>query len=104
MARVRVKSSLVVEKITEKLNPEVTEEDYNAELAQIASAYNMTVEKVKESVGEDSEFIKDSIRARKTVEYLASKAVQVEPKEPEVKEEAASEETAEAGEGDKSEE
>ena len=80
MARVRVKSSLVIEKITEKLNPEVTEEDYNEELAQIANTYKIDVEEVKKSIGEDSAFIKDSIRARKTVEYLASKAVKVEPK------------------------
>ena len=80
MARVRVKSSLVIEKITEKLNPEVTEEDYNEELSQIANTYKIDVEEVKKSIGEDSAFIKDSIRARKTVEYLASKAVKVEPK------------------------
>ncbi len=80
MARVRVKSSLVIEKITEKLDPEVTEEDYNEELTTIANSYKMDVEEVKKSIGEDSAFIKDSIRARKTVEYLASKAVKVEPK------------------------
>ena len=80
MARVRVKSSLVIEKITEKINPEVTDEDYNEELAQIANTYKIDVEEVKKSIGEDSAFIKDSIKARKTVEYLASKAVKVEPK------------------------
>ena len=80
MARVRVKSSLVIEKITEKLDPEVTEEDYNEELTSIANTYKIEVDEVKKSIGEDSAFIKDSIRARKTVEYLASKAVKVEPK------------------------
>ena len=80
MARVRVKSSLVIEKITEKIDPEVTDEDYNEELAQIANTYKIDVEEVKKSIGEDSAFIKDSIKARKTVEYLASKAVKVEPK------------------------
>ncbi|MCR4557272.1 MAG: trigger factor [Saccharofermentans sp.] len=91
MARVRVKSSLVIEKITEKIDPEVTDEDYNEELTTIANSYKMDLEEVKKSIGEDSGFIKDSIRARKTVEYLASKAVKVEPKEPEVKEESAEE-------------
>ena len=81
MARGRVKSSLVIEKITEKINPEVTDEDYNEELAQIANTYKIDVEEVKKSIGEDSAFIKDSIRARKTVEYLADKAVKTEPKE-----------------------
>jgi trigger factor len=40
----------------------------------------MDLEEVKKSIGDDSAFIKDSIKARKTVEYLASKAVKVEPK------------------------
>lgn len=92
MARVRVKSSLVIEKITEKINPEVTDEDYNEELTTIANTYKMELDEVKKSIGEDSAFIKDSIKARKTVEYLASKAVKVEPKPAEeAKEEAAEE-------------
>ena len=82
MARVRVKSSLVIEKITEVIDPEVNEADYEEEIKTISEAYKIDVEQVKKSVGEDSSFIKDSIRARKTVEYLASKAVKVEPKEP----------------------
>ena len=92
MARVRVKSSLVIEKITEKIDPEVSDEDYEEELKTIANSYKMDIEEVKKSIGDDSAFIKDSIRARKTVEYLASKAVKVEPKEPEVKEEDKAEE------------
>lgn len=80
MARVRVKSSLVIEKITEKIDPEVTDEEYNEELTTIANSYKMDLEEVKKSIGDDSAFIKDSIKARKTVEYLASKAVKVEPK------------------------
>ena len=80
MARVRVKSSLVIEKITEKIDPEVTAEEYDEELKTIANSYKIDVEEVKKSIGEDSAFIKDSIRARKTVEYLASKAVKVAPK------------------------
>ena len=92
MARVRVKSSLVIEKITEKIDPEVSDEDYEEELKTIANSYKMDLEEVRKSIGDDSAFIKDSIRARKTVEYLASKAVKVEPKEPEVKEEDKTEE------------
>ena len=100
MARVRVKSSLVIEKITEKINPEVSDEDYEEELKTIANSYKMDLDEVKKSIGDDSAFIKDSIRARKTVEYLASKAVKVEPKEPEVK----TEEPAEASDEAKAEE
>ena len=92
MARVRVKSSLVIEKITEKLDPEVTDEEYNNEITTIANSYKMDVEEVKKSIGDDSSFIKDSIKARKTVEYLASKAVKVEPKPAEESKEEAAEE------------
>ena len=103
MRSVRVKSSLVIEKITEVIDPEVTDEDYEEELKGIADRYKIDVEEVKKSIGEDSAFIKDSIRARKTVEYLASKAVKVEPKEPEVTE-AAEEASEEAPAEEKTEE
>ncbi len=93
MARVRVKSSLVIEKIAAKLDPEVTAEEYEEELKTIANSYKIDVEEVKKSIGDDSAFLKDSIKARKTVEYLASKAVKVEPKPAEeAKEEAKTEE------------
>ena len=80
MARVRVKSSLVVEKITEKLDPEVTDADIDEEIAEIAKSYNMDAEEVKKSIGDSTDFLKDSIKAKKTVEYLTSKAVKVAPK------------------------
>ena len=80
MARVRVKSSLVVEKISEKLDPEVTDADIDEEIADIAKSYNMDAEEVKKSLGDSTDFLKDSIKAKKTVEYLTSKAVKVAPK------------------------
>jgi len=95
MARVRVKSALVIEAITEKINPEVTDEDYEKEIESMAEAYRMSAEDVKNAIGEDSEFLKDSIRGRKTVEYLTSKAVKTEPKPAEEEETPAAEETAE---------
>ena len=98
MARVRVKSSLVIEKITEKLDPEVTDEDIDAEIAEIAKSYNMDAEEVKKTLGDSTEFLKDSIRAKKTVEYLTSKAVKVAPKPAE---EEKTEEPEKAAEEDK---
>ena len=83
MAKIRVKNNLVVEKITEELNPEVTDEEYNEELEKMAKAYSMDVEEIKNALGDTSEYIKDSIRGRKTVEYLAEKAVKTEPKKEE---------------------
>ncbi|SCW26316.1 trigger factor [Ruminococcaceae bacterium YRB3002] len=80
MAKVRVKSNLVIEKITEELDPQVTDEEYNEEVEKMAKAYGMQVEEIKSAIGDTSEYIRDSIRARKTVEYLAEKAVKTEPK------------------------
>ena len=59
----------------------------------MADSYRMSVEDIKNAIGEDNEMIKDSIRGRKTVEYLASKAVKTEPvpAEEEKAEETASE-------------
>ena len=87
MARVRVKNNLVIEKITDELNPEVSDEEYNEELEKMAKAYSMEIDEIKNALGDTSEYIKDSIRARKTVEYLTEKAVKTEPKKEEEKEE-----------------
>ncbi|MBP5261199.1 MAG: trigger factor [Clostridiales bacterium] len=86
MAKIRVKSNLVIEKITEEINPEVSDEEYNEEIEKMAKAYGMEVEEIKNALGDTSEYIKDSIKGRKTVEYLAEKAVKTEPKPEDSKE------------------
>ena len=88
MARVRVKNNLVIEKITEELNPEVTDEEYENEIAEMAKAYNMDVEEIKNALGDTSEYLKDSIKAKKTVEYLTEKAIKTEPKNDETEDKA----------------
>ena len=88
MARVRVKNNLVIEKITEELNPEVTDEEYENEIAEMAKAYNMDVEEIKNALGDTSEYLKDSIKAKKTVEYLTEKAIKTEPKNDESEDKA----------------
>ena len=85
MARVRVKNNLVIEKITAELNPEVTDDEYNEEIEKMAKAYSMGVDEIKNALGDTSDYLKDSIKARKTVEYLAEKAVKTEPKKDEEK-------------------
>ena len=82
MALIRVKSNLVIEAVAKELKLEVTPEEYEKELEDMAKAYNgMTVEDIKKAVGEDNPFVKESIINRKTVEWLADKAVKTEPKE-----------------------
>jgi len=80
MAKVRVKGNLVLEAISKEMKVEATDDDYNEELETIAKAYNMKKEDVENAIGKDSEYLKESIITRKTVEALAKKAVKTEPK------------------------
>lgn len=70
-----VKTQLVMEKIAEVENVEVTPEEYEEELKQIADRYNQPVEEMKKHLrGDDIEYIKDSIERRKTVALLVENA------------------------------
>ena len=70
-----VKSSLILEAIAEKENVEVNEADVDAELEEMASMYNMEVEKIKSSLREtDIEDIKGQIKIRKTIDLLVENA------------------------------
>ena len=80
MASVRVKSALVIEKIKDEIKPEVTEDEINEELEVMAKSYNMEVEELKKALGDNTEFVKENIGARKTVEFLTEKAIKTEPK------------------------
>ena len=70
-----VKSSLVLEAIAKAENIEVSEEEFNAELANMASMYKMDVEKLKSSLREnDTEDIKGQVKIRKTIDLLVDNA------------------------------
>ncbi len=92
MAKVRVKGNLVLEAISKEIKAEATEEEYKAELELIAKSYNMKLEDVQNAIGNDSEYLKESIITKKTIEYIAEKAVKTAPK---AAEEAADEDKAE---------
>lgn len=81
MAKVRVKSNLVIEAVSKEIKAEASADDYNNELESMAKMYGMSVDDIKNALGEDNEYVKDSIVGRKTVEYIAEKAVKTEPKE-----------------------
>ena len=80
MAKVRVKGNLVLEAISKEIKAEATEEDYKAELETVAKAYNMKLEDVEKAIGNDSEYLKESIITRKTIDHIAEKAVKTAPK------------------------
>ena len=80
MASVRVKSALVIEKIKEEIKPEVTDAEIEEEIAVMAKSYNMEADELKKALGDNTDFVKENIGARKTVEFLTEKAVKTEPK------------------------
>ena len=69
----QVKARLALEKIAELEKLEATEEDINGEYERIASAYNMPVDKVKESLPSDA--IADDMKVKKAMDLVKEKAV-----------------------------
>lgn len=70
-----VKNTLIIEKIAELENIEVTEEDIEKDMENFAKMYNMELAKIKNSIGEaEIEGIKNRIKNEKTVEFLLDAA------------------------------
>ncbi|MCQ2532200.1 MAG: trigger factor [Saccharofermentans sp.] len=80
MAEVRVKNNLVIDAIAKELKIESTAEEYDKEIESMATAYQMDKEDLKKAIGENNPMITEGIVSRKTVEYLAEKAVKTAPK------------------------
>ncbi len=72
-AEKQVKARLALEKIAALENLEASEEDINAEYERIASAYNMPVEQVKESI--DPAAIAEDMKVKKAMDLVKEKAV-----------------------------
>lgn len=69
------KTQLVLEKIAEVENIIASEEEYEAELEEMAKKYNQTADEMKKQLrDEDIEYIKDSIEQKKTIELLVKNA------------------------------
>jgi trigger factor len=74
-ATTRVKTSLALEAITKLENVEVTEEEVDAEFAKIGEAQKKSADDIKKLYGEDGvEYIKATIKTRKTVDILVDNA------------------------------
>lgn len=70
-----VKNTLVIEKIAEMENVEVTAEDLEKDMQNFATMYNMEIEKIKEAIGDtEIEGMKNRIKNDKTVELLLDAA------------------------------
>lgn len=67
----RVKGSLIMEAIAKQENLVASDEEFDKEVSQMAENYKMEVEKLKKSLREeDKEYIKETIGAKKTMDFL----------------------------------
>jgi len=70
-----VKVQLVVEKICEVENTQVTEEEADEEISKMAEAYKQSAEDLKKTLRpEDMEYLKKDIAFRKTIKLLVDNA------------------------------
>lgn len=74
VAKVRVKSNLVIEEIAKAEKIEATDEDVDAEAEKMAAQYGMKKEELLARLGANDGFIRDSIKARKAVEMITAAA------------------------------
>jgi len=92
-----VKGSLILEKIAETENIQVTDKEIEAELQKMADAYKMELDKIKKIMGENLDGISADIKTNKTLTFLvenaeikkARKKAEPKAKDAEVAEEAA---------------
>lgn len=74
-ALARVKTSLVIEKVMNQENIEVSEEDIEAEIAKIAEMQKRSVEEIKTLFQRDNyDYLKSNLKSRKTVDFLVDNA------------------------------
>ena len=73
MAQKQALSNLVISKVAEVENITVSDEELEAEFAEMAKAYELEIEKIKEMV--PTEEIKSNLQTRKTVKFLVDNAV-----------------------------
>lgn len=69
-----IRTRLVLEKIAEVEAIEVSEEDVNKELQQMADMYKLTLDQVKEYMGSQTEMLKKDLAAQKAEELIYASA------------------------------
>ena len=66
-------SKLVITKVAEVEGITVSDEELEAEFAEMAKAYELEIEKIKEMV--PAEEVRENLKSRKTVKFLVDNAV-----------------------------
>lgn len=82
-AEKRIKSRLVLEAVAAAEGIAASEEDYENEIARMAEVYNMEVDKVKETLGDNEKARKqlmDDLAVTKAVEFVVSQAKETKPR------------------------
>ncbi|GAB3797120.1 trigger factor [Virgibacillus kimchii] len=69
-AEKRVKTNLTLEAIANKEEIEVTDEDIDAEMENMASMYGTDVEQIKQILGANADALKGDLKARKSIDLL----------------------------------
>lgn len=77
-AYTRVKTGLVLEKIARVEGIEVTQEDLDKELEELANQFNITVDEARKRYAESVERRKEEILVKKTIDFLMDNAVIVD--------------------------
>ncbi|KHE72893.1 trigger factor [Halobacillus sp. BBL2006] len=71
-AEKRVKTNLTLEAISEAENVEVSDEDVNAELENMASMYQTDVAQLTQMLGGNTDMIKEDLKVRKAIDVLVA--------------------------------
>ncbi|WP_121615109.1 trigger factor [Virgibacillus halodenitrificans] len=69
-AEKRVKTNLTLEAIVENEDLEVSEDDLNAELENMASMYGTDIEQLKQMLGGNTDALKGELKMRKAIDFL----------------------------------
>ena len=78
----RIQSRLVLEAIVKAEKIEASEEDFNKELEEMSKAYNMEVEKLRESIGEEEKkSIMADLAVSKAVDFIRDAALEADAEE-----------------------
>lgn len=80
-ARIHVKSELVLKAIIKAENISLTDAEKNAELEKLAKRYNMTVDTIKQQVGDNIEHLFSGALMHKATDFLCEKAISIAPTE-----------------------
>lgn len=69
-----VKTRLVIEAVGKELNPEITQEDIDAEIDSVAKQYKMEKEEIEKQFSGENSYLNESIKVKKIIDFLKSEA------------------------------